>query len=80
MWCFSLIKIALFLFGPFCPPFAMLFENANVFSGIDEDKRTGTLGVRCKTRGSKMILYLCDLFIYLMFVFIYKRSALKFDQ
>lgn len=48
--------IALFMFGPFRPPLAMLFlKMQNVFSGIDEDKRTGTLGVRCKTRGSKNV-------------------------
>lgn len=26
-------------------------------------KETGTLGVRCKTHGSEMFLYLCHLFI-----------------
>lgn len=51
------------MFGPFLSSVGNAFKNANVFSGIDEDKRTGTLGVRCKTHDSKMFLYL---FVYLL--------------
>lgn len=55
------------------------FWKCNVFSGI-EDKRTGTLGVRCKTHVSEMFLYLCELFINLIYFFIWKRSAWTVDQ
>lgn len=57
------------LFGVLTPLIAMLMK-CNVFSGIDEDKRIGTLGVRCTTHGSTMFLYSCDLFINLRYVYV----------
>lgn len=49
-------------------------ENANVFSGIDEDKRTGTLGVRCKTSGSKMFFCICVIYLLIFICFFYLKS------
>lgn len=58
------------LFGVLTPLIAMLMK-CNVLSGTDEDKRIGTLGVRCTTHGSTMFLYSYDLFIILCYVYVF---------
>lgn len=59
------------LFGVLTPLIAMLMK-CNVFSGTDEDKRIGTLGVRCTTHGSTMfcihVTYLLIFAICMFFI------------
>lgn len=51
-----------------------------VFSGIDEDKWAGTLGVRCETHDSLMFFVFVTYLLILFIFFIWKQTAWRIDQ